>query len=68
DYQLVDGLMIAKKINVETESSSGEREMEIMGKKIKMSSKGKTITETIVKDFKINPTFKPETFAIKETK
>lgn len=67
DYQLVDGLMIAKKINVETESS-GSQEMEIMGKHTKFSSKGKTISETIVKEFKINPKFKPETFAVKETK
>ena len=68
DYQLVDGLMIAKKINIEMESAIGDREMEVMGKKMKISGKTKNITETIVKDFKINPTFKPETFAVKETK
>ncbi|MGI8469686.1 MAG: hypothetical protein ACR2N3_14675 [Pyrinomonadaceae bacterium] len=68
DYQPVDGLLIAKKINVETETSSEPREMEIMGKKMKMSGKSKMVSEMIVKDFKINPKFKPETFAVKETK
>lgn len=67
DYQVMDGLMIAKKINVETESSANQ-EMDFMGKNTKVSSKYKTITETTIKDFKINPAFKPETFAVKEGK
>lgn len=68
DYQLIEGLLIAKKINAETESVSNMPEMEIMGRKMKMSGKSKSVTETIVKEFKINPTFKAETFAVKEEK
>jgi len=66
DYQMFSGLMIAKKVNTEMESSFENLEMEIMGRKTKVSNKSKTISETIVKEFKINPVFKSETFAVKE--
>lgn len=66
DYQFFDGLLVAKKVNTEMESSVENMEMEIMGKKMKVSNKSKMISETLIKEFKINPTFKPDTFAIKE--
>lgn len=68
DYQIFNGLMIAKKVNTEMESSFENLEMEIMGRKMKVSSRSKTISETIVKEFKINPAFKTGTFAVKESK
>jgi hypothetical protein len=68
DYQLFDGLLVAKKVNVETEGSAENTELEIMGKKMKISTKIKTISETIIQEFKINPTFKPDTFAVIESK
>lgn len=68
DYQIFDGILVAKKVNTETESSVENMEVEIMGKKQKISTKLKTITETILTEFKINPKFKPETFVVNEVK
>ncbi len=68
DYQLADGLMIAKKVNIELESSVAETEVQVKAEKVKMSSKSKITTETIIKELKINAAFKPDIFAIKEIK
>jgi hypothetical protein len=65
DYQLVDGLMIAKKINTEMETTD-EKEIEVKGKTLKASNKSKTIREMNVREFKVNPKSKPELFAVKE--
>ncbi|MBX7171244.1 MAG: hypothetical protein K1X72_09810 [Pyrinomonadaceae bacterium] len=67
DYQLFDGLLVAKKVNREIESSLENMELEVMGKKRKMSSKSKMVSETLIKEFNINPTFKPDAFTVKES-
>lgn len=54
DYQEMDGLLVAKKINTEA----------IVTKKD--GSKQRTIQKITVKDFKINPVFKAGTFAVKK--
>jgi hypothetical protein len=66
DYQLMDGLLVAKKINTETETTD-EREIEVKGKRLKASNKTKTIKEVSVREFKINPKSKPGASAVKDT-
>lgn len=62
DYQLVDGLLMAKKIYTETETTD-EKEIEMAGKVLKASNKTRTIREIDVKEFKLNPKSKPGVFA-----
>lgn len=65
DYKLIDGLIIATKINIES-TISVIRDLDLGNKKNPTRSKTKTVSEIIIKEFKINPIFKPETFSVKE--
>ena len=64
DYQTMDGLLIAKRINSET-TTKIKQETTIAGRKM-IGSETKIVSETIVKKFKINPKFKKGTFEIKK--
>ena len=64
DYEEVDGLLIAKRINTEAITSNDEG-VEILGKKTVRGS-SKTTSEMVLKKFKINPTFKKGTFEVKK--
>lgn len=54
DYQLMDGLLIAKKLNTEASIKGND------------GSKQRTVQKIIIKDFKINPVFKVGTFEVKK--
>ena len=63
DYQEMYGLLVAKRINVES-LTSNDATSGFMGKKtVRRSSK--TIQEITVKSFKVNPVFKKGTFEVK---
>jgi len=66
DYEEEDGILVAKRINAEAITSNDEG-VEFAGKKTVRGS-SKTISEIIVKKFKINPTFKKGTFEVKKKK
>lgn len=66
NYERVDGFLIAKKINIESQSKT-KMDKRIMGYKLK-GGNIKTTSEITLEEVKINPTFKPDTFLIKDEK
>jgi hypothetical protein len=66
DYEKFDGLLVAKKITVEGNTTSDINKT-IMGFKVKQRIT-KSTSEIIIKEVKINSTFKPNTFLITDEK
>lgn len=64
DYQLMNGLLVARKIYAEAETTE-EKEIEVTGKKLRASNVTRTVREIRVTECKVNPKFKPGTFAVK---
>lgn len=65
NYELTNGILTAKKISIRG-SSIDKNRREIEGLPATLSSETKTIGEVTVKDLKVNPTFKPDFFAVKK--
>lgn len=70
DYQLINGLMVAKKINIETISNIKDIKAKIIIKEIEIPKakqrETRMLSEINVKELKLNMTFKPNTFDIKK--
>lgn len=62
NYQIQDGILVAKKINVETVTSMNMKDVKDEGDFVVKDFKTKTTEEIIIKELKVNITFRPSEF------